>query len=87
MNYIAPFDTVREFSKGNIITFDARVGKYFKGFFGTRIEDRMNHPMHEDFRLKYPHNVRKMGIRDRECTSTFTPGLYTNGATEKFGSR
>ena len=53
-----------EFQQGDIVIFDARVGKYIKGYFGERIEDRLNHPVREDNRLKYPHNMKMIGTWD-----------------------
>lgn len=64
INYTASFDAVGEFQQGDIVTFDARVAKYIKGYFGERIEDRLSHPAREDYRLKYPHNVKKIGAGD-----------------------
>ena len=64
INYTSSFDAVGEFQQGDLVTFDASVGKYIKGYFGERIEDRMNHPAREDYRLKYPHNVKKIGTWD-----------------------
>ena len=64
INYTQSFDAVGEFSQGDMVCFDASVGKYIKGYIGERIEDRLNHPAREDYRLKYPHNVKKIGTRD-----------------------
>jgi len=64
INYTPSFDAVGEFQQGDIVSFDASVGKYIKGYFGERIEDRINHPAREDYRLKYPHTVKKIGTRN-----------------------
>ncbi len=64
INYTSSFDAVGEFQQGDLVSFDASVGKYMKGYFGERIEDRLNHPAREDYRLKYPHNVKKIGTWD-----------------------
>jgi hypothetical protein len=64
INYTPSFDLAGELRQGDIVTFDARVGKYIKGYFGERIEDRLAHPACEDYRLNYPHNVKKIGTRD-----------------------
>lgn len=64
INYTPSFDAAGEFRQGDLVCFDARVGKYIKGYFGQRIEDRLSHPPKEDYRLKFPHNVRIIGSRD-----------------------
>ena len=64
INYTPSFDAAGEFQQGDIVSFDASVGKYIKGYFGERIEDRLNHPAREDYRLKYPHNVKKIETWD-----------------------
>lgn len=71
INYTAAFDAVGEFKRGDIVQFDASVGKYIKGYFGERIEDRLNHPARIDYRLKYPHNVQKIGIGEETQTMNF----------------
>jgi len=64
INYTPSFDAVGKFEKGDLVCFDASVGKYIKGYFGQRIEDRMSHPARVDYRLKYPHNVKRIGSGD-----------------------
>ena len=84
INYTRAFDAVGEFRQGEFVSFDASVGKYIKGYFGERIEDRLDHPAREDYRLKFPHHVKKLGYgygKTREvsvspgrCTKTVHPG-------------
>lgn len=69
INYTASFDSVGEFKQGDRVEFDARVDRYFKGYIGDQIDFRLSHPIKEDFGLKYPHNVRKLGDCDKEGIS------------------
>lgn len=61
INYTSSFDAVGELQQGDNVSFDACVEEYTKGYFGEHIEDRLRHPASVDFRLKFPHNVKKRG--------------------------
>ena len=60
INYTAGFDAFGEFIRGDVVQFTARVQPYFKGYFGQRIEDRLEHKGGLDYRLTYPRNVERI---------------------------
>ncbi len=44
---------------GDVVTFDARVGPYIKGYEGYR-EDVYDKPVEQDYKLVYPTRLRKV---------------------------
>ena len=60
------FMTTNEFDKfkfhyGNVVQFDAYIGEYVKGYFGTRKDRNHNHKkMALDYNLSCPSQIKKL---------------------------
>jgi len=61
INYTAAFDAAGDFEKGDVITFEALVRGYVKGYRGAEIDKRLQSPPSLDYFLAFPRNVQKVG--------------------------
>lgn len=48
-----------EFTEGDVISFDARVKPYWKGYKGHRGDDDLP-PVEKDYKLSHPNNIRTL---------------------------
>ena len=60
INYTAGFDAAGELARGERVRFTAKVKPYVKGYFGERIDDRLQRPSGIDYALVYPRNVIRL---------------------------
>ena len=60
INYLAGFDAAGELVRGDRVRFTAMVKPYVKGYFGERIDDRMQRPSGIDYALAYPRDVIRL---------------------------
>ena len=56
-NHTVAFARLR-LQPGDVVTFDARVKEYVKGYFGRR--DEVYRPVEVDYKLSHPTRVRKV---------------------------
>jgi len=60
IKYIAGFDALGEFVRGDVVRFTAGVRPYVKGYFGQRIEIRLARKPGLDYRLTFPRTVERI---------------------------
>jgi len=65
-NYTKRFQAIGDMFEGDVIQFDARVKKYYKGYFGRREEVRLDNPPSIDYKLSYPTRIEMVKRARRE---------------------
>lgn len=52
--------------EGDVLSFDARVTEYIKGYKGWDWEVQIEKPLQQDYRLSYPTNIHKIDTADNQ---------------------
>ncbi len=68
INYTGGFDVAGEFEKGDIVTFEARIRGYMKGYCWEEIDKRLQSSPSMDYFLAFPRNVQRIGKREQNIS-------------------
>lgn len=65
------FNLTKEFAKldlkeGDIVSFQARVKEYYKGYKGYREEAQWERPIEKDYKLSYPTKIKLLKGKEAE---------------------
>jgi len=66
-NLTKEFDCL-DLKEGEIVSFNARVKEYTKGYFGWDEEKAMESPIATDYKLSYPTKIKKIGRKEKIIT-------------------
>jgi len=64
-NLTKEFDNIR-LEPGDLISFDARIVEYYKGYKGYKEDLQMMKPIEKDYRLSHPRNIKKLKRRKKK---------------------